>query len=179
MASCSPHSCGRQASSRAAAGTETGWCPSSPPHQRDALPFGPHKELPTPKSCNSGWQMGKLSPRTGGRASGKGWTDLQEGAEHIQLTLALERGIPHEPHHSCREHRSGARPLAAHPPQGPSVGRSREAVARAAGGFSSLKGAPCLSQGQEASEDPRGGDERGQIGWDPPGPGPWPVPPHT
>lgn len=32
-----------------------------------------------------------------------GLTDLQEGAEHIQLTLALQWGISHEPHHSCRK----------------------------------------------------------------------------
>lgn len=31
------------------------------------------------------------------------WSDLQEGAQHIQFSLALQWGIPHELHHSCRK----------------------------------------------------------------------------
>lgn len=29
-------------------------------------------------------------------------TNLQKSTENIQFTLALQWGIPHEPHHSCR-----------------------------------------------------------------------------
>ena len=50
--------------------------------------------------------MGKLSHWAGKGAPAVGQTDLQEGAKHIQFTLALQRGISHEPHHSWRKHLS-------------------------------------------------------------------------
>lgn len=47
--------------------------------------------------------------------------DLQEGAEYIQFTLALQWGISHESHHSCRKDPfcSGP-PCPSCPSQGPS-----------------------------------------------------------
>jgi hypothetical protein len=72
----------------------------SPP----AFLFGLLKKLPIPMSYHSGWQMGKLSHQARKGAWGMVvWSDLQEGAQHIQFSLALQWGIPHELHHSCRK----------------------------------------------------------------------------
>ena len=43
-------------------------------------------------------------------------TDLQEGAEHVQFTLALQRGVSHEPHNSCRKEPSCSGPPCLKPP---------------------------------------------------------------
>lgn len=105
--------------------------------------------------------MGKLSHRTGASARLSGQTDLQEGAEHIPFALALQRGVPHEPHHGCREHPTQPRP------ELPALGDPGEA--RGSWGFSVLE-KPHVWLGGEGSE------EQGQVVL---ASGPGSSPPHT
>lgn len=111
---------------------------TDPPHPWGALLFGP--------------KVLRLWLTDGKRAQGgaaRGWTDLQEGAEHVQLALALQRGIAHEPHHSWRRHpaHSGHQTPSCPPTSGvPRVGPLPEAVARGqVGGVLLSSGAPHLS----------------------------------
>lgn len=110
MTSWSLHSCGR-------AGQVTGHMPTGTQWAPENRPGVPSPEPSSPAGCTPHWATrfppqrlqppltdGEPEPQGRQGSSWRSWTDLQEGAQHIQFTLALQRGIPHESHHSWRKH---------------------------------------------------------------------------